>query len=177
MHKYGQEINYRIERLSPDNSRLLGDFSCGNEAIDDYLHEQALEDTKNVCYICIDEDRNSVAGFAALSCSGIQYVVDQRRETLPAIQISYFAVANDIQRLVFDETDEHFYFSDMLFAEILQKCREITEEYIGAEYVILYSVPTAKHFYERNFFKDYSEFMQSDHYQYLNDCVPMYMQL
>ena len=177
VYKYGQQINYTIEKLSPDNGKLLGDFSCGNEVIDHYLYEDAIKDTSSICYVCIDSSSNEVIGFAALSCSGIHFEVDSMRKTIPAIQITYFAIDIKIQDLLYDDKDDHFYFSDMFLCDMIKMCRDITENYIGAEYIILYSVPDAKHFYERNMFEDYTQYMKSDRYAYLDDCVPMFMQL
>ncbi len=177
MYQFGEEINYSIELLSPDNMKLLGDFSCGNESIDHYLHKRALEDTKNVCYLCRICDTNKIIGFASLACSGIYYKVDQYLETIPAIQISYFAVDAQIQKLPYDKMDLHYYFSDVFLCGILEKCREISDKYAGAEYIVLYAVPDAKHFYQRNLFQDYTEFMQRDHTRYLEGCIPMFMEL
>lgn len=177
MYQYGREINYSIIKLSPDNEKLLGDFTCGNKSIDHYIHHDCLRDSNNICYLCINDDTRTIIGFATLSCSGIHYKVDNISQTLPAIQISYFAIGNEYQKLIYDEEDEHFYFSDKFFGEILIKCREITETHIGAQYLVLYSVPAARHFYERNFCTDYTEYMVRDNYPYLKDCIPMYYEL
>lgn len=177
MYQFGREINYSIERLSPDNIKLLGDFSCENESIDDYLHKKALTDTENVCYLCRDLNMNKIIGFASLACSGIYHRVDNFIQTIPAIQISYFAIDQQIHKLLYDEEDMHFYFSDMFFCNILEKCNEISEIYVGAAFVVLYAVPDAKHFYERNRFQDYTEYMQRDHTRYLDGCTPMFIEL
>lgn len=177
MYQFGCEIAYSVEYLSPDNAKLLGDFSCGNKSIDDYLQKTALIDTHNVCYLCRDTKTNKLLGFASLACSGIYYKVQDVIETIPAIKISYFAVEQEIQKLLYDADDLHYYFSDMFFFDIVNKCREISDQHLGAAYIILYAVPDAKHFYERNLFQNYTEYMQKDHTRYLHGCIPMYMEL
>lgn len=174
---YGKEINYTVEKLSPDDVELLGDFCCGEAAIDRFLSSEASDAIDAVTYVCKNIDTQKIIGFATLSCSGIHYSYQNTRKTLPAIEIRYFAIAQEVQDLVFDETEPHFYFSDSFFLYMVKKCREITEEYIGARYILLYSVPNAKHFYERNFFKDYTEYMLADNISFLEGCIPMYMDL
>lgn len=177
MYQFGREIDYSIEKLSPDNVKLLGDFTCGNKSIDGYLHKKCPEDMDSVCYLCVDNRIDRAIGFATISCSGIHFSVDNISQTLSAIQISYFAIDEKFHKLAFDEDDDHFYFSDKFFCDILVRCRDITENHIGARYIVLYSVPDAKHFYERNRFEDYTKFMVPDNNRYLDGCIPMFMEL
>lgn len=177
MYKFGREIDYTVERLSPDNAELLGDFDCGNEAINEYIHEKSIHDTTAIGYLCIDNNERKVLGFATISCSGIQSCVGEMRVTLPAIQIVYFALANSLHKMVYDEQDEHYYFSDTFLCDILFMCREITDKYFGARYIALYSVPDAEHFYRRNSFENYLEYMTPDNNRYIDGCIPMFMEL
>ncbi|MCC8161027.1 MAG: hypothetical protein LIO53_06960 [Oscillospiraceae bacterium] len=179
MYTLGKEIFYRVETLSRNTDVVFDDFSCGNDIIDRYLKIDALDDTKNITYLFIDNSDNSVTAFASLSCSGIRYHISEATDMLlPSIEISFFAVRNDLQGLMYDEyEDDVYHFSDQIFAEIIKICRDISEKYIGAEYINLYAVPDAVHFYERNFFESYSEYMKASQKRFLDGCQPMYFSL
>lgn len=175
----GEDIQFDILPYTKDYENAVRLFDCGNEVLNNYLFEKAANDFNAVTYLVVNRDNGEVIGFISLACSGIQYIADDEclRVTLPAIEIKYFAILNTLHKLVYDDMDEHFYFSDMVLCEVLKKCRYISDEIVGAKYIILYSVEDAVHFYERNLFKTYTEFMSQDKIRYLNGCIPMYMEL
>ena len=70
-----------------------------------------------------------------------------------------------------------YYISDAFLCLLIQEIRRIAEAYIGATHIILYSVPDAIHFYERNLFGDFERYMKPEQYHYLDGCKPMYMAL
>lgn len=177
MPQYGKEIQYVIDQLSPDDEKLLGDFYCGNEEINTFIKATRKEKTNHVTYLYKNIESGEVIGFASISCSGIRREIGKYSETIPAIEICYFAVVNELHKLVYDESDKHFYLSDAMLIDLIARCRIITERYVGADYLILYSVPDAVHFYRRNLFSDFGEFMVSDNRVYLEGCTPMMMWL
>ena len=64
-----------------------------------------------------------------------------------------------------------------MLCEIIKRLFEISEDIIYFEYVLLYSVPNAVSFYERNGFRKFSEYMVSDSYMYIDGCIPMFLTL
>lgn len=173
----GNNISFNIVLYTDEYKDVVSDFDCGNEVINDYLKNSALSDSDNVTYLFVDIS-NNIIGFSTLCCSGIRYTVGKGyQSTLPAIEIKYFAILSDLHKLIYDETDEHFYFSDKVFCELLKICRDISQDVIGARYIVLYSVPDAVRFYKRNMFEIYTEYMSKDKTTFLNDCVPMFMEL
>lgn len=177
--EYGDEVQYEMKKLSPDDEESLGDFNCGNNEIDDYLKNRRKREEAfgAVTYIYKERRTEKVIAFASISCSGIRYEYQNVIQTIPAIEVRYFAVLNELHKMVFDKTDKHFYLSDKLFCDLIGKCREISVNHIGADYMILYAVPDAVRFYKRNAFKDYIEYMASDKNRYLEGCTPMYADL
>ena len=178
----GEEINFKLSEYSTEYAEQLKKFNCGNPVINEYILNKAKDDISTVTYLVINTDTNDVIGFISLACSGIRYTISTGKnyhvnETKPAIEIKYFAVINKFHKLLYDDTDEHIYFSDMVLGEALKKCRDISEKVIGAEYIMLYAVEEAVHFYERNLFETYAEYMSRDNIRFLDGCVPMYMPL
>ena len=67
-------------------------------------------------------------GYCSLTCSGIHYELEGVRQTLPAIEIKYFAIDSRYQKLRFDDIDDdgaHFYLSDKLLCDMIQICQTI----------------------------------------------------
>jgi hypothetical protein len=64
-----------------------------------------------------------------------------------------------------------------MLCEIMKKLLEISENVISFDYILLYSVPDAVSFYERNGFSKFDEFMEKDSYIYIDGCVPMFFVL
>lgn len=176
----GRDINFKLVEYSSKYYDTVKKFKCGNSVIDDYIVNKAKDDIGTVTYLVINADIPEVIGFISLSCSGIKhnFCADSGysvSETKAAIEIKYFAIASKFHKLLYDDSDEHFYFSDMVFCEALKKCRYISENIIGAEYIMLYSVDTAKRFYKRNLFETFTEYMSRDNINFLEGCTPMYI--
>lgn len=70
------------------------------------------------------------------------------------------------------------YFSDDILGSVISEIYDFTAEHSGASHVLLYSTPSAVHFYERNRF----EYMENELFLkrsnlYLDGCVPMLLAL
>lgn len=65
-------LKYRIEQLDKKYNKSL--FSCGTEALDQYLKIQAGQDSKKnvaITYVLTQQDSNDVLGFYTISSIGI----------------------------------------------------------------------------------------------------------
>ena len=166
--------DFKMEVVDKTTSSIFSEFTCGNETIDKHFQKCDFHDA--VCYAYIDLKANATAGLADICCSAINFLHDNTIVTMqPAIKIEHFAVSLDYQDALWDklsEEDDHFYLSDMFLCSLI-----ISEKFVGASYMILHSVPDAKHFYERNGFQTFSEFMKLEKNYYVNDCIPMLLQL
>lgn len=177
-YNYGNEIPYEIVKLTPKHYDSLEHFDCEHDVINNYFKKECKKDYSVVTCLFINPTNNEILGCASIQCSGIRHEVDLNYvKTHPAIEIKYFAVLNKYQKLLYsdDIDDEHYYFSDDLLGFLISKCLEFSKNVIGADFIILYSVPNKVHFYERNHFKKYDEFMSRDNNQEISDCSPMFL--
>lgn len=162
-----------IEVFDSEHVPYALDFSCGNAEIDKYFRNEALVDCSGVSYVYRNYRSKDIIGLASLSCSAIILNDSSVTELIPAIKVSYFAVSEKYQDV--DATGGHYYISDNFLCLLIQEIRRITESYVGATHIILYSVPDAVHFYRRNLFTEFEEFMKPERCRYLDGCIPMYM--
>lgn len=175
-YTYGEEVNYTIEKLTEKNKSYTDNFDCGNEEINNYLKDKAIEDDIGLTYLVIDKF-NTVVGYCTIACSGITHKYQNNIRTIPSIEIRYFAIDSKLQKLQYDKTDKHYYFSDYVMSEFMYKCSEIAGNIIAARYIILYSVENAVKFYTRLGFCDFVEFFEPNKYRYIDGCKPMYIEI
>lgn len=171
--------DFYMEVVFKDSASIFSSFSCGNEEIDKYFRTEAINDTEKVCYAYRCKRDESAIGFATLCCSGININDLKLVKLAPAMKIDYFAVSERYQDMRFPGSNEedHFYISDAFLCELIRNAVTISESYVGAGFIILYSVPDAVHFYERNGLETFEEFMKPENERYLEGCTPMYMPL
>jgi ribosomal protein S18 acetylase RimI-like enzyme len=63
---------FRIEALAQEHDRT--DFTCGSDALDRYLREQAAQDMRrrtSVCYVAVDGQSGAIAGYYTLAASSV----------------------------------------------------------------------------------------------------------
>ena len=63
---------FRIEALSPEHERA--GFTCGSNALDRYLREQASQDMRrrtSVCYVALDAQSGAIAGYYTLAAGSV----------------------------------------------------------------------------------------------------------
>lgn len=80
------EFNFTIERLKKSHKRE--GFSCGDDALDRYIRQQAGQDQKkNVAatFVLVDRDSGGIAGFYTLSMNSVLLhdLPDETRKRLP----------------------------------------------------------------------------------------------
>ena len=44
LYMYGEEIRYKLELIEPEDYEKLQAFSCGNEPLDKFIHDELIED-------------------------------------------------------------------------------------------------------------------------------------
>jgi len=63
---------FRIEALSAEHERA--GFTCGSNALDRYLREQASQDMRrrtSVCYVAVDAQSGAIAGYYTLAAGSV----------------------------------------------------------------------------------------------------------
>jgi hypothetical protein len=177
---YGENINFNIYKLTKEYLDLVENFKCGNEEMDKYLKSKALDDLEygnSFTRIIINSDNNELIGYYSINCTSIVMENHSHRYFSPAIEIKMFALSEKYQGMRNSENDDEDMFSDQILCEIISRIVEITESYISAKNIILYSVPKAKNFYIRNGFELFSDYMISSDDLYVKDCIPMWFEL
>lgn len=186
---YGEDIQYEYDLIKPEDYELLQAFSCGNEQLDYFIHNELLKNGEintedGLPFKFWNAKTNELYAIVSLATSGIIFKVDNFTQVLPAIKIDTIAVDLKYQKLHMDEeskqsdiTDEHRYFSDAIMIKVILHCRKIAEEMATARYIVLYADKKAKRYYERNLFNDFVEFMEKENNMVINKNIPMYMEL
>lgn len=188
-YQYGEEIEYEIERISPEDFDKIQGFSCGNEALDDFFHKELLVNghvntEDGLPYKVVDKKNGNIISVFSLASSGVMVDVGKYTHVFPAIKIDVLAVSVPYQKLHMDELskmednpDEHYYFSDAIMCEIIKKCRFISEEIMTVDYIILYADKNAYRYYQRNRFNDFNKYMLSESNCEISANIPMFIKL
>lgn len=80
-------MNYSTQNLSSNHRKK--EFSCGKEALDNYIQKQASQDIRrklSACFVITDEDPSLIQGYYTLSNSGIP------SESIPATLLGRLAL-------------------------------------------------------------------------------------
>ena len=151
-YRYGQDVPLQFTALDAENLHYLAAFDCGDENINCLIQQDALV-KRTVGYLFLNVETDEVVAYCSLACTGIVEQITNFSsvsypKTRSAIEIDYFAVAKRYQSLKMSEEPE----SETLSAMILHYCiihaKEIAQSTVGAEMIVLYSVPRACHFYK-----------------------------
>ncbi len=188
-YQYGEEISYDYELIKPEDAKRLQAFSCGNNKLDLYIHNELIKGgevdiEEGLPFKVVDLDTSKIIGIVSLAASGIIYKVGSYTHVLPAIKIDIFAIDVKFQKMPYDavsnlseDPDDHYYFSDDVMGTFIRHCRDIASEKAMAHYIVLYADKKAKRFYVRNLFNDFVEFMQKEKNMEIEKNDPMYMRM
>ncbi len=180
---FGEELDIRIHVLNSGNIRdfrpMLDGFSCGNDEIDEFFRVKASDSINETTHLYIDNERGRIAAAASLACSVVPIMQNrQYLMNIPSVEITYFAVDIRYQRMPMSANRADGYFSDYVLSSVITEIYDFTAEHSGASHVLLYSTPSAVHFYERNRFEP----MENDLFLrrsnlYLDGYLPMLLPL
>ena len=166
-------ISYSFLPVTAVSEELIAAFSCGSAELDKKLSE-IRSDEYITGYAFVDNDAQRIIGYCAFNASGLTLSNDRERITYPAAEIKYFAIDEAYQHRQYSE---EMNFSDYIFSKVIAHLYDISENVIAIRFVLLYSVPAAVTFYKRNFFEEFSSYMENDTYRYITGCVPLYYPL
>jgi hypothetical protein len=176
---YGEDIELDIVKLNIEYLSLIQNFKCGNDEIDKFLKQKAIEENeigKSITRLIFNKDKELIA-YYSINCSALIVENYNHRYFSPAIELKMFALNNKYKHIQYSEDDEDYLLSDSLLCIVIKEIINITENICGANNIILYSVPYAINFYERNGFEPFKEYMISSDDMYLNGCLPMLLKL
>lgn len=188
-YRYGEEISYNYQLIKPEDKTALQAFSCGNEQLDYFIHNELILDEQvdtndGLPFKVVNTENGEIIGVVSLATSGIIFQVDNYTNVLPAIKIDIFAMDKKYQKMHYDyesehssNANDHYYFSDDIMGTFIRHCRDISNEKAIAHYIVLYADKKVKRFYIRNMFSDFSSYMVKEQNMQINANDPMYMKL
>lgn len=186
---YGEDIKYGYDLIKPNDFEKLQIFTCGNNALDKYIHNELISNNvvnsnDGLPFKVWDNFNNEIIAIFSLASSGIIYSVDNYTHVLPALKIDIFAVDVKYQKLHIDKaskssnnSNEHYYLNDSILNRVIEFCRNISETKAIAKYIVLYADKNARRFYKRNLFVDFSDFMIAESNMEIMANDPMYIVL
>ncbi len=182
-HNYGCDYPMSFHKVDINDSELLSQFKCEYTAISDFIQNKSIESKKDVSYVFVDDENNTIMGFCAICCTGIS-VTDIDGEghefitSIPAIEIDYYAVDEEYRSLKWDESSNRYEtLSRGFFLYMLDYIKKISTEYVGATHICLYAVPKAESFYKRCGFESFADYMNPDEIPFLENCIPMFYEI
>ena len=144
----------------------INDFDCDFEVFNIYLKKHIPMDKAVFHYIINPEDDSLIAYFSLLASCIFLNDSSSNSNIIPAIEVKMFAIDKKYRKLNL---------SHRLLADIYDIVMSYLR-YVGAEALILYSVPAEKvvQMYENNGFKKMLENFSMYKSNFNDGCVPMY---
>ena len=186
---YGEDIAYECDLIKPEDAEALRVFSCGNKNLDYFFHKELIAKGKvnvedGLPYKFYNTETGEIYAVVSLAASGIIHHIDGYTKILPAIKVDVLAVDTKYQKLHLNveseastDADEHFYFADKIMCDVVKKCRAVAEKEVTARYILLYADEKALRYYQRNYFSDFTEYMEREHNMEIEANTPMYLEL
>lgn len=178
--EYGSQISYDFYRIGYENCDSIdfANFNCENDHIDDFIKSRKFTNTDNgVTYGFVEKETNRLIAFATLNCCGIRCVMQNNyAETLPTVEIKYFALDHEFHGLQYEKDDEdpNYTMGKHFLMMVINEINNIASQVIGANCIIIYSVPKAENFYQSIGLKAIESYMERDNRRMIRGCVPMY---
>ncbi|WP_347986417.1 GNAT family N-acetyltransferase [Methylomonas sp. AM2-LC] len=141
---------YSIELLGSKHHRAA--FSCGIEALDRYLREQASQDMRrraNSCFVAVDTVTSALAGYYTLSAAGIP-CTDLPEHLLKKLPRYPFVPVALLGRLAVDKTFQGKNLGAALLGNAIQ--RSLRSEVAVAAIVVIAKNEQAESFYRHHDF-------------------------
>lgn len=178
-HNYGVDYSISFRRVDLNDSDILSKFECENETIRNFVRYQSIKSKKDVTYIFVDNENNTVISFCSICCTGISITgyngAETYNSTLPAVEIDFFAVDERYRSIPLDQDSGRYdTLSNALFLYMIDHIKKIATSMVGATHICLYSVPEAKNFYKRCDFIEFSDYMNRDEKPFVKNCIPMF---
>ena len=177
---YGKDIKYYVELYTDNYYDIINKFDCTNDKINKYLKEKAyseLQDGRAVTSLFLNENKDRIIGF--YSIRGLALVLgtgEKDNHFYSAIEIKMFAIDREYQDMPYAENSDKT-LSDYLLSDVVDNINDITTQTCGAEFIVLYAVPSSVKFYKKYGFNLFNEFIRFNTDSFLEDCKGMFLPL
>lgn len=178
-HKiFSGNLCFYLEVLSKFNDCCIKNFDCGNEEINNHIKRYASFSASERFFVMIEAVSNCAICVYSLKATAItrEHNVQQGAYYDPAIEIAIFAVDKKFQDTIYRYSGSEAYISDYMLCTVIDKIVEICKSSCAVQYIMLFSTNDAIHFYKRNKFKEFNQFMKNND-SYIKYCQPMYLPL
>ena len=175
-YKFGKEIPLSSEPLSETNQYLLESFSCGNLDLDNHI-KRHYNDYNVVTRIVIDTKLLLPVCVYSLCCTAMLVESSNKVYPSPAVEIETFAVNESYQDIYFDEDKDSGCISNIIFDKVCWRIMNFTDEYCGANNIVLYATEDGYPFYLKSGFQPFPEYVRRDGSRFLDGCNPMFFTL
>jgi len=153
------KISYYIDTMCEN----VSDFKCEYKVFKDYL---LYRSDNAVVHYLIEPLSDTLIGYFSLISSGLLYRESDELSFISAIELKMFAI-DDSYRNVGVAAD--------IFHSIVKTISHFATEYIGAEVILLYSVPVPYviSLYESEGFQQIDDTFTTFQSEFTDGCVPM----
>ena len=143
------------------------EFDSGYSVFNDYLRNSM--DSAVIHYIC-DKETDRLVAYFSLVASGILLGDPNNLNAIPAIEIKMFAL---------DKRCQGSGLASCFLDVAVDMIKFIACEYVGAEAIILYSVPVERvvKLYESKGFERIGGVLTAFKSDFTNGCIPMFMEI
>lgn len=147
-----------VEPIGKHHKR--GDFSCGYEALDQYLKKQATQDARRMVaapfILTRESNRKTIVGYYTLSASGIslQDLPDEIIKKLPAYPVVPVTL---LGRLAIDQRDKGQGLGEFLLIDALKRALKQSSQIAAAAVVVDAIDEKAAGFYRHFGFIDFPD--------------------
>jgi len=134
---------------------LIAQFDCGDEGLNNYLKEKALEDYRRneaTTTLVVKKYRNQLCllGYYTLKNTSLLFRPDQTLRGYPAIEIMYLAVQKEHQRKGI---------GSRILRGIIYRAYQLSRNFSAVTVLILSSKNCAAEFYKKNEFRELGEYL------------------
>lgn len=173
----GNSIKIDYQYLSNDNINLLDSFSCGNEVMDEYIKKKCLNDYSSVTRLAINAKNEEVICAYTLCCSSMIVESYTKHYPVSAVELKFFAVNEKYQDMPYSKDKEDGCLSNVLLSEVIERIFTFTDDFCGANLLVVYSTDEGVSFYRMNGFVNFPENVWRDNSRFIDDCTPLFLTL
>ena len=157
-----------IVKYTQEYKKLAAKFHCGNEVIDNFLHDNsALDENQGITYILLSDESDFIIGYYNIEVGRVDQIEtvgnhEYYRPLGGAVNINYLAIHRDLQGTMIAEVEgQKIYLGDYILRDCEKRILELRKS-VGISFITLYSTKEGYHLYHaRNSYEDFEDDMST----------------
>ena len=170
-----------IVKYTPELKDLARNFRCGNDIIDNFIHDDnALDENQGITYVLLSDEADFIIGYYNIEVGRvdlIEHISDKMIYTSMGgtVNINYLAIHSDYQRIQIAGTDnEKIYLGDIILRDCEKRILDLRDK-VGISFITLYSTQEGYHLYhERNSYEEFENDMSTFVHESNTSCHKLY---